>query len=149
MTGQLARLPAPRRVVLGDVAKLAPRLDIANRVYGTRLLAAGPHLADAADALALREIDRVVLRGQSAAFSLFELPPPSLERGCWLRLREAYTLQAYRTRDFERSWKRLDHCLELVPDDRPTLVLLQRLDLFVLEAPAPDWDGVWPLTDLA
>lgn len=151
VSGQLASLPAQRRVVLGDVAKLAPRLDVANRIYGTRLLAAGPRLAGAGDALALREIDRVVLRGQSEAIGLFELPPPALERGRWLRLREAYAdaLRAYRARDFEQAWKILDRCLELVPDDRPTLVLLQRLDLFVLEPPAPDWDGAWHLTDLA
>ena len=151
LTGQLASLPAQRRVVLGDVAKLAPRLDAANRIYGTRLLAAGPRLAGAAEALALREIDHVVLRGQTDAIGLFELPPPALERGRWLRLCDAYAaaLQAYRARDFEQAWQGFDRCLELVPDDRPSQVLLQRLDLFVLEPPAADWDGAWHLTDLA
>lgn len=151
VSGPLASLPAQRRVVLGDVARLAPRLDAANRIYGTRLLAAGPRLAAAANGLALREIDHVVLRGQTDAISLFELAPPTLERGRWQRLCDAYAqaLRAYRARDFEPAWKLFDHCLGLVPDDRPTQVLMQRLDLFVLEPPAPDWDGAWHLTDLA
>ena len=134
--------------VMGETVNLASRLEGANKLYGTRILALEPTVAAAGAAIETREIDRVALAGQSHSQSIYEimshgggLPPKQTE----LRARYAEGLAAYRERLWEQARKAFAAALCAGPNDGPSLTMLKRIDQFVVAPPAADWDGAWRL----
>ena len=59
--------------VMGDTVNLASRLESANKFYGTRCLVSQATIAAAAQAVEAREIDRLVVAGQTRAQIVFEI----------------------------------------------------------------------------
>ena len=135
--------------VLGDTVNLASRLEGANKVYGSHILASADTVADAADAIEAREIDRVIVVGESQSQTVFEimgrknaLTPPQIA----LKARFAEGLAAYRARQWGEARNAFAAALEAVPKDGPSLALIKRIDGFMTAAPpAEDWDGSWHL----
>jgi adenylate cyclase len=136
--------------VIGDTVNLASRLEGANRTYGTRALVSETTQHAAADCYELREIDRVLVIGKTEPERVFELlgrkGEVAEER---LRLRDAFgeALHAYRGQVWDEARARFASCLEIVPDDGPSRVFLDRICEFHAAAPAPGWNGVWTLAD--
>src|SRR5260370_17695595 len=91
---------------MGDAVNLASRLEGANKIYGSHALVSAPTVAAASDAVEFREIDRLVVVGQSHAEAVFEImgrkdeltPARSI-------LRERYSegLAAYRARAWDQA----------------------------------------------
>ena len=99
--------------VMGDTVNLASRLEGANKVYGGRVLVSAATVAGADDAIEAREIDRVVLLGQTQPQAVFEimgrkgeLTPAQVE----LRTHFSEGLAAYRARRLGRGTPRLCRC---------------------------------------
>ncbi|HEY8899618.1 MAG TPA: adenylate/guanylate cyclase domain-containing protein [Chthoniobacterales bacterium] len=134
--------------VIGDSVNLAARLEAANRFYGTQILICESTRREAGDAIVAREIDTLVVHGKeepTTAFSLVGLRDEvSLDD---LRLCEHSTtaLAAYRLRHWDDAEEALQACLELRPDDRPSLVLKNRIQKLRENPPPPDWKGEWEL----
>jgi class 3 adenylate cyclase len=59
--------------VMGDTVNLASRLEGANKLYGGRVLVSAATVAGADDAIETREIDRVVMLGQTHPQAIFEI----------------------------------------------------------------------------
>lgn len=59
--------------MMGDTVNAASRLEMLNKVYGSRSLVSGATIAAAGPAIEVREIDRVVLSGQTTAQVIFEI----------------------------------------------------------------------------
>jgi adenylate cyclase len=134
--------------VMGETVNLASRLEGANKLYGCRILASEPTITAAGGAIETREIDRVVLVGQSHSQPIYEimgrgggLTPKQIE----LRRRYAAGLAAYRERRWEEARKTFAAALEADPADGPSLAMLKRIDLFLPVPPAENWDGAWRL----
>ena len=134
--------------VMGDTVNLASRLEGANKLYGGRILASEATVIAAGAAVEAREIDRVVLVGQTHAQPVYEI----MGRGgalsaaqVELRTRYAAALAAYRARRWEEARRGFAAALEAVPNDGPSLTLLKRIDALAATAPADDWDGAWHL----
>jgi class 3 adenylate cyclase len=132
----------------GETVNLASRLEGANKVYGGRILTTQATVTAAGDALEVREIDRVVLVGQSYPQPVYEimsrsgaLTPAQRE----LRDRYGAGLAAYRNRQWEEARAAFTAALSAIPDDGPTLTMLKRVDTLAAAAPADDWDGAWRL----
>ncbi|MDC0889409.1 hypothetical protein OAS42_02065 [bacterium] len=53
----------------------------------------------------------------------------------------------YRALDFEQAINGYKKCLELVPDDGPSRVFLNRCESYLTSPPPQDWDGVFTLTE--
>ena len=66
--------------VMGDAVNLASRLEGANKIYGTHSLVSEPTVAAAREALELREIDRLVVVGQTHPEAVFETVGVALEK---------------------------------------------------------------------
>jgi adenylate cyclase len=134
--------------VMGETVNLASRLEGANKLYGSRILAAEPTIAAARSAIETREVDRVVLVGQSQAQPIFEImarPGAMTPRQTELRARYAAGLAAYRQRGWDEAREAFAAALEADPDDGPSAVMLKRIDLFASAPPPADWDGAWRL----
>lgn len=132
--------------VMGDVVNLASRLEAANKAYGTRNLVSERVLTGASAAIEVREIDRVVVAGQSRSERIFEilgrkgkLTPQQLTS------REKYHegLAAYRERRWVDALRALAASLEAVPDDGPSMALISRIEGLKANPPPQDWDGSW------
>jgi hypothetical protein len=131
---------------MGETVNLASRLEGANKLYGSRILAAEATIAGAGSAIETREIDRVALAGQSQPQPIYEImarggamTPKQTE----LRTRYAAGLAAYRQRHLEEARKAFAAALEADPADGPSLAMLERIDLFASAPPLGDWDGGW------
>jgi class 3 adenylate cyclase len=134
--------------VMGDAVNLASRLEGANKIYGSHSMVSEPTVAAAGDAIEFREIDRLVVVGQTHPEAVFEimgrkgeLPPERLS------LQKLYSegLAAYRARRWDDARRAFHAALEAVPGDGPSMALVNRIEGFADNAPAADWDGAWHL----
>jgi adenylate cyclase len=134
--------------VMGDAVNLASRLENANKIYGSHSLASEPAIIAAGDAVEFREIDRLVVAGQTRPQAVFEIMGRKGELGeKQLALRERYAegLAAYRARRWDEARQAFGAALEAVPGDGPSMALAQRVENFRANPPAAAWDGSWRL----
>ena len=132
--------------VMGDTVNLASRLERANKIYGGRSLVSQPTIAGAGDAIEAREIDRLVVTGQSHPEMVFEIMGRNGEltpEQQMLRTRYAEGLAAYRARNWGDARREFLAALEAMPGDGPSMALAARIDSFAANPPADDWDGAW------
>lgn len=134
--------------VMGDAVNLASRLEGANKIYGSTSLASEATIKAAGDAVEVREIDRVVVVGQTNPEAVFEIMGRKDELGenqLQLRARYAEGLAAYRARRWDDARRGFDAALEAVPGDGPSIALARRVEQFQANPPPADWDGAWRL----
>jgi class 3 adenylate cyclase len=134
--------------VMGDTVNLASRLESANKIYGTRCLAAEATIAAAAKAVEAREIDRLVVVGQTQPQAVFEIMGRAGELSTeQISLRAHYSegLAAYRTRRWDEAATALKAALATTPGDGPCMVLLTRIESLRDSPPPAHWDGSWHL----
>jgi len=134
--------------VMGDTVNLASRLEGANKVYGGRVLVSAATVAGADEAIETREIDRVVLLGQTQQQAIFEimgrkgkLTPVQVE----LRTHFSEGLAAYRGRHWDEARRAFAAALESVPNDGPSMTFIKRIDGLATNPPGDGWDGSWHL----
>jgi class 3 adenylate cyclase len=134
--------------VMGDTVNLASRLEGGNKAYGGRVLVSAATIAGADDAIEAREIDRVVLLGQTQPQAVFEimgrkgeLTPMQIE----LRTHFSEGLMAYRARRWDEALRAFAAALESVPNDGPSITFIKRIDSLIKTPPGEDWDGSWHL----
>ena len=132
--------------VMGDTVNLASRLEQANKFYGCRSLVTGATIAAAGSVIEAREIDRLVVTGQTASQPVFEIMgrkgEVALEQ---LRMRDHYArgLAAYRVRQWDEAASAFNAALEAVPGDGPARTMFERVAVFRHSPPAEGWDGSW------
>jgi class 3 adenylate cyclase len=134
--------------VMGDTVNLASRLEGANKAYGCRCLISEATQKICGAGIETREIDRLVVVGQTQPQIVFEIMGPTgalTPQEAVLRERYAEGLAAYRARRWADARKAFDGALEAVPGDGPSLALIARIESFAQNPPAPDWDGAWQL----
>jgi class 3 adenylate cyclase len=134
--------------VMGDTVNLASRLESANKFYGTRCLVSQATIAAAAQAVEAREIDRLVVAGQTRPQIVFEIMGRGGELSAeQIALRAHYSdgLAAYRARHWDEATSALKAALAAAPGDGPCMVLLTRVESLRDNPPPADWDGSWRL----
>ena len=134
--------------VMGDTVNLASRLEAANKIYSSRSLVSEATVAAAGAAIEAREIDRLVVVGQTSPQVVFEimgrkgeLTPDQL----LLRTRYSEGLAAYRARNWDEARRAFNAALEAIPADGPSTTLAMRVESLQANPPAADWDGSWYL----
>ena len=134
--------------VMGDTVNLASRLEVANKIYSSRSLVSEATVAAAGAAIEAREIDRLVVVGQTSPQVVFEimgrkgeLTPDQL----LLRTRYSEGLAAYRARNWDEARRAFNAALEAVPADGPSTTLAMRVESLQANPPAADWEGSWYL----
>ncbi|MHB1084659.1 MAG: adenylate/guanylate cyclase domain-containing protein [Thiobacillus sp.] len=132
--------------VIGDIVNLASRLEQANKFYGTRILVSEGTRDLAGDTLAFREIDSLRVTGKQESVRVYELLGYSAELSDADRQR-VQTFEAglarYREQDWEAAEVAFHECLAILPKDRPSQAMLERIAAFRQVPPETGWDGVW------
>jgi adenylate cyclase len=139
---------APDRLnytVLGDTVNTAARLESLNTRYGTEVLATGSVVDAAGPDFRWRKVDRVIVKGKTAALTLFEPLGKSSEVDATSLHRtklyeEGYEL--YVRRAFQDAVTKLEEILELTPEDGPSRRLRDLCNRLMQHPPAQAWDGV-------
>jgi Adenylate and Guanylate cyclase catalytic domain len=134
--------------VMGDTVNLASRLESANKFYGTRCLVSQATIAAADQAVEAREIDRLVVAGQTRPQVVFEIMGRAGELSAeQIALRAHYSdgLAAFRARNWDEATSALKAALAAAPGDGPCMVLLARAERLRDNPPSVDWDGSWHL----
>lgn len=134
--------------VLGETVNLASRLEGANKLYGSHILVSADTATGSAFAVETREIDRMVVLGDTRPQTIFEimgrkgeLTPAQTE----LKARFSEGLAAYRSRQWDEARRAFTAALAAVPNDGPSKAFLQRIDGFAEAPPGEEWDGSWYL----
>lgn len=155
--------------VMGDAVNLASRLEGMTKQYGVAILASEGTRRAVGDRFVFRELDVIRVKGKSQPVRIFELldfvlrerrqgaarrkgpdrrqgsSPVAAVAPTYPRMLELYetAFAAYRERDFQAAHTRFHAVLREFPDDGPSRLLADRCAQFLVEEPAPDWDGVY------
>jgi class 3 adenylate cyclase len=134
--------------VMGDTVNLAARLETANKLYSSRSLVSETTFVAARAEIEAREIDRIVVVGQTSPQVVFEimgLKGDLNTEQLLLQTRYSEGLAAYRTRRWDEARSAFNAALEAVPGDGPSITLVKRIDSLQANPPAENWDGSWNL----
>src|SRR5499426_2262714 len=134
--------------VMGDTVNLASRLEMANKIYGTHSLVSEATIAAAGTAIEAREIDQLVVVGQTVAQTVFEIigrEGELNEKQLTMRSRYSEGLTAYRARKWDEARRAFQSALKVVAGDGPSMTLLRRIETCEANPPAEEWDGSWRL----
>ena len=132
--------------VMGDVVNLASRLEGANKAYGTRNLVSERTIAAVGISLEAREIDRIVVAGQTRFETVFEIVGRKADiTPQQAALRDNYLegLSTYRDRRWSDALAAFNASLEAMSGDGPAKALIGRIESFKAKPPPSDWDGSW------
>lgn len=135
--------------VMGDTVNLGSRLEGSNKFYGTRILIDQNTCDMAGDAIRVRGIDRIAVKGKSEPSSVYELlgmagdPLPFDED---LLAAYASGLDAYLAGDWTLAQRHFAQCEHLCPSDGPSKVMRARCERLARQPPVT-WNGVWTMTE--
>jgi class 3 adenylate cyclase/CHASE2 domain-containing sensor protein len=127
---------------MGDVVNLASRLEAANKLYGTAVIASESTMSFTGSAFVWRELDAIRVKGRMQPVRIFEPLGASGEVAAELLARsDAYAkgLACYRARDFGAA---VQHFAPGAEDDSTSALFLQRAQLLMQNPPCADWEPV-------
>jgi adenylate cyclase len=136
--------------VIGDSVNLASRLEGANKLYRTGILASERTYNLVRHKIIGRELDLLTVSGRTEPLTTFELIQPIDGKGepTLERFLETYTkaLQLYRTRRWKEARREFQSALAVRPGDYASQVYIERIAAFELNPPPADWNGVFVMT---
>jgi adenylate cyclase len=136
--------------VIGDTANLAARLERANRIYGTQVLVSQPTAQAIGSQFEMREIDTISVKGKTETTQVFELMSAAGQLSEELaRLRQRYeqARQKYLAQEWDLAEATFRECLQIRPNDGPSRVFLERIQVLRRNPPGKAWNGVWQLVE--
>jgi len=133
---------------MGDNVNLGSRLEGLNKQYGTNIIVSEFTTNQISDGLIVRELDLVRVKGKEQAVKIYELMGrgnPTHELSTFLEHYQA-GVQGYRCRAWDKGIEELQQALDLMPEDYPARMYLNRC--IELKANPPDecWDCIYTLT---
>ncbi len=134
--------------VVGDSANLASRTEGLTKLYGSICILTDHTFRRLADpgAFALRELDRVIVRGRAEPVAVYEYldvePPQSREQKLASAEHFSQALALYRVGEFAAAIGVFAQCVNACADDTAAKLYVQRCAELVQSGPGPDWKGV-------
>lgn len=121
---------------IGDDVNLAARLEGANKLYATGILVSSDTARQIEGRIALRPVDRVIVKGKSQAIEVFT---PCDDAKVVELTQQAISL--FRSREWDAAESRFRELLALAPEDGVAKLYLERIAAFRIAPPAAQWDG--------
>ena len=131
--------------IVGDGVNLASRLEGLNKVYGTHIIISEFTAANLDERFLMRELDIVKVKGKEKAVVIFELIGfrNKLDE-CRVEMVKIFEsgLDGFRNKKWDLAKKKFKTALQLIPEDRPSQLYLNRIEEFKQRPPEDDWIGV-------
>lgn len=136
--------------VLGDTVNLAARLEAANKNYGSRAMISEKTYELVKKQFVCRPLDMLVVKGKTKPVRVYELmadkeSPNNLERLNKATYLYQNGLNHYYNRNWNEAITAFREVTELLPEDGPSLMYIERCQKFIKEPPPANWDGVFHL----
>jgi len=128
---------------VGDDVNLAARLEGINKLYGTGIMVSYVTARQVEGRIALRPVDRVIVKGKSQAVEVFT---PCEDPQLVTLTVEAIRL--YRNREWNAAEARCQELLAIAPADTIATLYLARIAAFRASPPTENWDGAVELDKL-
>ena len=136
--------------VVGDCVNYANRLEKANRVYGTRILASHETANMATGDIEMRDLDHVVLLGTEKVVYLYEVLAAggqlSDERQEWRKKYEA-AMAHYRDGRFDEARPLYESVIEFDDSDFAAQLMMNRMERLERREQDREWNGTWVVRD--
>lgn len=131
--------------VMGDSVNLASRLEGINKNYGTRIIISEFTYEKVKDDFICRGLDLVRVKGKVLPVKIYELMghkkiKPELQQ-CTELFHTAYEL--YLNKNFEEALRKFNEALNIVPNDGPAQLYVDRCQEYLQNPPTENWDGVY------
>ncbi|MBM4285170.1 MAG: CHASE2 domain-containing protein [Deltaproteobacteria bacterium] len=128
---------------VGDNVNLASRLEGLNKHYDTEILISEATALALDGGFALREVDRVQVKGKTMPLSIYEVLAAGPPEGELRQFLEWYHqgLAHFRERRFAEAAHLFTQARELRPADKHLLKILYQCREFQVRPPGPDWQA--------
>jgi len=135
--------------VIGDAVNLASRLEGVNKEFGTNVIIGEETQSILGEGFFIRELDRVKVKGKKKPTSVFELIglAENKEAKKKFEMMKSYFegLKLYKEKEFEKALKCFQKSIEILPEDTPSKVYINRINYFIANPPGEEWDGVFEM----
>jgi adenylate cyclase len=142
ITGNLGSPQRAQFSAIGDAVNVASRLEGVNKVYGTGIIISEKtySLLDKSK-FSIREIDSVLVPGKDVPVRIFEV----IDGDEYNEVIKIYSeaLSNYRDKKFSEALNLWGKCLEIMPSDKASKVMLNRTKKIMESDELLDWKPVW------
>lgn len=130
--------------VMGDNVNLGARLEGINKYYGSTIIASEATIVETGEALVIRELDRVRVRGRAGAVRIYEVLGLRGSEERWAPVIEpfAHGLAAYRAREWDAARGAFAAVLRVRPNDGPAEFYIRRCQKYAEHPPDAKWEAV-------
>ena len=135
--------------MMGSSVNLAARLEGVNKQYGTWILISDETYKAGGNRLFCRKIDRVRVVGIHEPVLLWEVieEKENVSREVVEGVNKFHIgLDYYNRREWSKAIEAFNQTLTYIPEDPPSIIYIQRCELYLKREPAKDWDMVTNLT---
>ncbi|MBD2099287.1 GAF domain-containing protein [Leptolyngbya sp. FACHB-261] len=137
--------------VIGDGVNVSSRLEDATKQYKCDIILSQHTYALCKDHIRARELDTIRVRNRNEPITLYELIGSHGEQldSELSRFLEVYERgrQAYDCREFRIAINHFRDAFTMRPNDRATLLHIERCQSLIRNPPGPAWDGVWNIVE--
>jgi adenylate cyclase len=131
---------------MGDHVNLASRLEGANKFYGTYIMISEFTYDQVKEGFYCRELDLIRVKGKEKPIRVFQLMASKTDKvnDNFLKLLEIYgaATSHYKNQEWDEAIRCFEDCLNIVPDDPPSVEYRRRCIEYKFSSPGPEWDGV-------
>lgn len=136
--------------VIGDGVNLASRLESACKQYAAHILISENTYRNLRGTYRTREVDRVIVKGQSKPVAVFEVleyhDEQSFPHAMEVIAHFKDGINKYRQGEWDKAIKAFGKALEHHKEDKLSQIYIDRCVYFQKQPPGEDWDGVWRMT---
>jgi len=129
--------------VIGDTVNQAARLEGTAKYYGLAYLVGEETYQRTRDICRYREIDRIRVVGKQLPVTIYEPLDGLSMLDTTAAERFEAALALYRAREWQSAQQGFRAVLDMMPEDKPSEIYLERCGYFLLSPPAAEWDGVF------
>jgi len=137
--------------VMGDPVNLGSRLEGANKFYGTDIMISEFTYDHVKDDFYTRELDLIKVKGKDEPIKVFQLIASKNDKvsETFLKMLDIYDkgIQYYKDQDFNEAIDCFEECLNIIPEDPPSVEYRSRCIEYKFNSPGPDWDGITVMTE--
>ncbi|MDE2512453.1 MAG: hypothetical protein KGL74_15110, partial [Elusimicrobia bacterium] len=134
---------------IGDEVNLASRLEGANKFFGSKIIISESTYDGCKDKVACRTLGRVRVVGKLTPIRIFEPIAETAKLSAeWRKALPLYEqgIAAFDARKYEDALAAFKKFAEILPDDGPGQLYLERSQEYAVLPPDAAWEGVFNLT---